>query len=1655
MATKTERIMSYLPATFKAAQTHSPLKAVMDTFGNELQNAENSLAAVMRAHWVDHADNGMNKIDDLIQLAALYGLAPRVDESVEEFRQHLKQYVKTLLQGTVTVQGLLRIAANNLGLSIADDYADMDTWWTNEQHDLTLLRHCGNDVASKLFGENQLESIGDSAKSAQIIGHIKIDSPIDLTNNGKFTSRTLRIKLNGQTLVTVDLIAAINNPLAATITDLTDAINITFGSEIASSKNNYLTITALTNDSTSKVAILEHPNDAAPILFGLLPHTYKGLAVSKATITGTTDLSGNNDLTSARYLRMRLDGTQLAEIDCAGTDVAATTLDEIKDAINAVFSASIATHDGVFLTLQSSSSGDGSSIAFLNAASQDATSKLFGSPATILLGHDKLPAKIISIHDHKNGVDLSKEYNLRIRVNTSTAINIDCRGLEPANSQLPEIVNVINDTLGKNVASHNGRNLILTSTTQGVASKLSIEHVDENDASERLLGIRSRSANGASATSARITSEIDLSTGINLFASNTLRIQSDHRQAFDINISSHAASKKEVSLNEIVQSINSALTDAIASHDGQFLSLISNKIGSASGLKIKKLETTYKRRFVSRVTIVDEASDKIFGFNNVKVTGQDPTPAQVVGLNDLSRGVDLRSAQYLTIQINQQAPITVSCAGPRSRATLLKEVTDNINDAFAKKIAFDDNGFLKLIATSDSDPNEEFNPSVIEFLAPRVTDAVDVLLSTPLGILRGSDATGVSFVGTNNLSSGVDLSINHTLKLKIDNDDPIEINCSGLVANQTTLAQIAIAINIAFAKNYATHDGSHILLTSLLSGSDSLLEIMTPVANDATSLILGVTSPRVYHGNNASSAFVNGQVDLSGNTINLSERSFLQLGIDSAETQTVDCASEATDQENVTLTEIIEAINLAMNADIASDSGGVINLTSPSKGLSSRINLQAHTGSDARHLLFGEVGSRYEGTAATSAVLKGQIDLRQGVDLSERNQLKIAFDGQQPIDIKVFGETPNLTFAEEIADAINQSAAQSASVTDAGILELRSSRYGSQSSIEVLPIRFLELQEYLPNAPVKQQKFEVQHGTAITVRNTGVTSVESEILIHAPKGVYGAGLVNHDTNWQVRILSTIHSGEVICIKQHPRLGLAATVCYSDSDDLHVIRTIPATDILVGPLLPQMHVPSNDIWHLARGLEMVDALILNNPLAPNIIELRSQLDPYTNLSTSKTRINTRITLEVKQSDLSKTLIPEKQKREGSQNSYQFIGRIILINNEFMLQDKNNQDLVQLLSSDNTELSNYVDFAIVVIGELVSDLSSLHDELLVESIARLFDVRLDQQNTDSSTTEEFYGAVTIGEKGGIPLALDQRFIFDSAPSKLVRATPYKKNSILNLSKGRSHWRFIECDSSRFNVSHFSDQFNYSSRFAGGLSTEQGLLNISSTNYQPPERIVSVFAESNKKYIHTSQVEFKFLQHQPGTLRINLPADLEPRFGGRFDDAIFGLPTDKPEKFEQIVTEPDSDPNYLVTQINDHSILIEAKHVDTVPIGYSAVAIPFSKPKAFILGSRSQAARIYLSELEVSGFIELAARKTGEWGNQLSVIVCDSGPAIFDLLVSFPGSRFESARQIVEGEPLTSVVTESLKPTSIGIKQAKAVGIHIEVTRENCEISKTIHT
>ncbi len=177
MPTKTDRILSYLPQTFKTSprpvsgyypdtQRPAVLYPVADAFGNELLLGENCLAAIMLAHWVDFADKNALQINDLGKMAALYGLVPWLDESgnslesVEEFRDHLKRYVRTFIEGTVTVQGILRITAEALALRINDAPEQMDSWWVRGENSVvTTVEPLGHDALNQLNFEKVMRRL--------------------------------------------------------------------------------------------------------------------------------------------------------------------------------------------------------------------------------------------------------------------------------------------------------------------------------------------------------------------------------------------------------------------------------------------------------------------------------------------------------------------------------------------------------------------------------------------------------------------------------------------------------------------------------------------------------------------------------------------------------------------------------------------------------------------------------------------------------------------------------------------------------------------------------------------------------------------------------------------------------------------------------------------------------------------------------------------------------------------------------------------------------------------------------------------------------------------------------------------------------------------------------------------------------------------------------------------------------------------------------------------------------------------------------------------------------------------------------------------------------------------------------------------------------
>ncbi|PWB46137.1 MAG: hypothetical protein C3F12_08760 [Candidatus Methylomirabilota bacterium] len=1448
MPTKTDRILSYLPSTFRALPKPTALYSVADAFGNELLQAENSLAALMLAHWVDHADRGAELIDDLARIAALYGLAPRPEESVEEFREHLKRYVRTFLDGTVTAQGILRVTAEALGLHIADAYDQMDAWWTRGNETLITVEPRGDDAALLLFGVDAASAKGQAILPARIVGKVDLGSGVDLSGGAK-----LRLKLDAAAPVDIDLAGL------TTLEQIEQAINAQV-SGAASKDGGRLVLHSPTKGAASRLEVQEIPDDAAPRLLGLLPHSYRGTVATKAAITSKPHLSGEVDLSEARYLRLLIDGQHLAEVDCAAkaadpSHPTAVQLEQIKQAINEALGPDVASHDGKYLILTSPTSGFNSSIAFQPAAAQDAKARLFGPIETFRAGRDARPAEAVGIHDLSRGVDLSTRTRLRIRVDSRPPVTVFCAGNDPANTLLSEITAALTAQLGLGTAFHDGRFLHLASPTAGPASSIVFESLPpDEDAAEILFGVSSRIFTGSDATNAGLVGTPDLSVGVDLAALHAIQIAVDGGEPVEVNAHGEAVDARTVKPNEIAKAINTTLKKDVASHDGHHIILTSQITGEASQIIIKPLTVIRHRRFVTRAFTTDDAAQAVFGFFSKEAQGTPATAARVVGMTDLSRGVDLREARFLRLSIDGDTAVDVDCSGARPRATLVDEVVSKINSELHSSVASRDGGHLILTSPSAG------GGSRIQF-EPNPGDAVDILLGAQPATFRGRDASRVTFTGVIDLSAGIDLPANAAVKLRVDGDE-LEIPLTEAAPIHKTLNEIVIAINLKFDKIVAHHDSKHLILASPSTGSASRIEFLVPSGTDSTKVIFGITSPRTYHGEDAKSAEVVGK-DLLGTT-DLSVARFLRLAINGGESFSIDGAKGISDPKQSTLAEIVENVKAALTTaripGTAKAEANRLILATTTTGATSRIALLPYTEGDARSVLLGEIPDVTTGNDPAPAIITGEIDLLASANLAEARFLRLSVDGGRPVDVDIAGAAPATTFLDEIVGRINAVVPGLASSTDNDRLRLTSPTTDEESRLEVLPLRALELIEYPPEPtqdPIPEQPSRaVRHGDRWSVENDGAAEADLRIVLNAPHGVLGPGFVNHTQGLRIRLMIVLHPGE-----------------------------------------------SAELWREPAG------------------NLRA---------------------EVIAADGSKTPVPDAQ-------------------------------------------------------------------VLAEAL-------------------------------------------DEHKSCEVEGEGPDKAAALVLPQGRSEWAYLDCRGARFNRDRFAkDQHDpiIKTSFAGKTCAEWGVFNVSRFTCPPPSTESTVFASAEAPPDPSVNIRFHWLQHRAGAFTVNLPADLPEQFGGRFNQARFAKAGDKPEEFKDVVTEPDTDPDFLVKRIAS-SALVTAKQVDRVPIGFVAVTMPFRKPRRLAGGSDTTSARLYLAEKDVTGFIELSASQPGAWGNAIAVSARKSGPARFDVTVSYQGARFENARRIaLGGDTLPALTEDLLKPGPVGVLQAKARGVKATVTRDRAEV------
>ncbi len=1599
MPTKTERILDHLPGTFRALPRPGALHALVDAFGSELQMAENCLAAILAAHWVDHADRGAPRIDDLARLAALYGLAPRSDETVEAFREHLKRYIRTFLEGPVTVQGILRVTAEALALPIEAEWSRLDCWWQRKDDRLITHLPVGSDAARQVLGFHRIVATGRPEQAASVTGRVTLAGRVELP-----PSAALRLAVDDAPATEISLEGI------HTLQGVVERINAALGMNVAFTEGHRLVLRSPTRGPASRLELEDLLHDAAPALLGLAPRRYLGSDATTATVTGSVDLSAGADLSEERYLRLVIDGTTVAEVDCAGADPARTTLDEIRDAINTALGAAVADHDGRFLTLRSPSSGGGSSIAFQQPAAQDATRRLFGEVRSLYAGEDALPARVKGRPDLSGGVDLDTRANIAISLDGAPPQTIHCAGADPAATTLDEVVQRINQAMGTTIAGHDGRHLILTSPTVGAESAIRFDTPAEGDATEILFGIAPRRFTGSAAAPATIHGRKDLDGGIDVSAHYRLCLAVDHGAPVSIDLRSATADSRAATLDELVGAINDALSRPVASHDGRHLILTSPTAGGASRLEVAPLTRRIERRFVSRAPISDEAARRVLGFVSRKARGRDPAPAVIRGTVDLSRGVDLRETPYLRLAIDGGAPQEIDCRGTPARATLPDEITRAINRAVGEKVAHHDGRRLTLISPSKGPESR------IRLEPPRAEDALETLLGFPPTERRGDDATGVRFVATVDLSDGVDLSGARRIRLGYDDQPAVEIDCAGTNPAATSLSEIVVAINLALDEMVATHDGRRLHLTSPSRGAGSRIRFEKPSADDATPLVFGITAPRSYHGREAVPARLTGKRELEG-TLDLSVRRYLRLKLDRDPFRSIDCAAAAADPARVTLDEVIAAINEALGTEVAGREGNRLRLTSPRTGSGSRLAVEYHTSGDARPRLFGDAPDHATGTGAEPAVIEGERPLSGALHLRHRSLLRLALDDEPPLEIDIAGPVPGETFPADIVAAIDAVLPGCASLTPDGRLRLASPGRGHEHRLAVLPLRHLEVEEYPPH-PVASPPRVVGHGDGWSFLQRGAGGTEASLTLETAHGVAGPALLNESTGLLLRLQAILRPGERLEVTSDARHGLAAWIGRKEA-----LTSIPPERISVAPPGGVLTLPWAQATPLTRNREGQDAVSLIDPLTPRGVTLRARSE----------RQGKQITVAVDEGMPATAPPPEGKKRIN------LPGILRRDDAGWRLEDSGGNLLVRLLPAATAKPALLADKVVAATGTLFA---GTPPTLVAERMARLYRVTL-----AGDGIEESYVNVTLGADPGREDDLVRRI--NTAPSALVKAVHFPKKDALSLPPGRNHWRFLACKADRFDSARFDE-----ARFAGGVCSEPAVFDVSRFTPGPPEPGRTIFAGAPDSRAGCN-VTFRWNEYRPGAFTVNLPADLPARFGGRFDEARFGHAPGEGEHYEQVITEPPEDERFLVNRINAQSALVQAAVVPFVPQGWQAVTIPFREPVALSLGTRETPARLYLREEGLAGFVEIRARSAGEWGNGITLTVRASGPARFDVAITLPGARFENARHIVLGKDpedrdpfLPPRIPDLLRPGPVGILQAKAAGIHASVTRDLTE-------
>ncbi len=1446
MPTPTERIISHLPRIYRNLGRDSILHTLLDVFGGDLAGATNVLTRVLRSHWVDHADREVLAPEDLERMAALFGHQPHPNESSESFRHHLKHSIQVLLGSTVTVQGLLRVAAEVLDLSIADAYSELDSWWSRTTPESFTLFPARDDAAELLFGVKSAEvhgadswptnglamDQGASDLPAVLTGTADLSAGLDLSEP---LGRYLRLAVDGSRLVEVDLASQVTALEAVPLDQLVAAINGALGGTqgldppVASHDGCFLTLTSPSSGPEARIELFPPTaQDATQRLLGDGPRVATGSPPRAAQLVGSLDLSAGVDLRSGSTLWLGIDGpepggsesaSQLIPIDAGreAADRASVRHFEVVTAINTTLEekfgvayAQVARQDGRVVTLVSPHPGPQSVLSLESPIGDDgepqpgnATEAIFGFPpcspqATPATGALLLaPVTLTGKEDLADGLTLPVPCSLVLGIDNSPVRQIR---LDPLGSGPPG-------------GSANGRFRILL---EEIAEKINIAfHADFGGAQ-------------VAATDGRVLSlaspSRSLVSGIWFAAPSVQPDASDPSDRSKDFVAAHLALVKSL--------FGIQLQDFLHPGAGPYQSQ-SYRLGV--GVDQKHPVTV---EVPIRLPTHPELPADPLNLAEIR-------DAINIGCNQSAGGAEIAHL----VPAEDWVPV-IDGEGPQPYGVETPLLWTPV--CVTRRLAL-------LSPTAGTDSSISVVPLRSEQLRRYVIRAMVTheAAQSVLGFVRrkafGESATAACVTGSLDLRRGIDLRTARHLRLRFDDSEFLDVDC-GANSNRlhaATLAEVidslnqVIAPNGSIGKGLARAEGHHLEIGSGTTGLQSRIAFETPRPEDALPVLLGVPAG-THRGQPATGIVFTGMADLTAGAA-LPPEAAIRIAIH-PDQEPVAIAFPARDTP-YTAQELAATINAALGqplaAVVANAFGVHLQLIPPGQGSGCLLELAPPTGVDVTERLVGvPAGRTYRGSEGTPAVVTGLVGLPAGADLSTKRHLRLSLNGQPAVVIDCAGtaDDPTSIPPYQIVEAINRTPgaplASLGVVDDEQVLVLTSPEAGGGSEISLEPIHapdarallFGEVPQEAIGAPATPARLV---GEVDLLRPVDLSERKVLRLVLSEGGdpldidVAGADPARTDLSEIITAINAAVPG-LASATPDDRLLLTAPPA-AEGESYLAVRPLRYLELIEYPLQPQS-VSSPDLGH-GHGFALVNPSLPSAPPASASIELQAlqpivgpalvnhrgdQVRLFTTVQRGETVLLQADAVQGLRAEIvppsgDKRAVPPHRILVGPIGTQVWLPCILPwrvhpespLSAQLQLNNPAAPHLVLLRARRFSATAYAIQVAITPSGN-----GSTVD------VPTRFNVRL-QAVIDGKELDDFYPNVTIGDPDLAPGSLVYEMVAGAAPSRLALAESVHKGDVLRLPQGRSTWRFLEHATSRLDQDH-ADQpdARYATIPCGGL-------------------------------------------------------------------------------------------------------------------------------------------------------------------------------------------------------------------------------------------------